>query len=946
MTVRVFTGRGFQKGHERRAFGEFLQDLINRYDASDVSFFVIGEVDAGPAKMDLLLISSGALIIADIKELTAADKKDADELQLAGKQNGQWEYLLPDGTKCPMGGYGKKDNPYQQLERIRFQFSEWLTPRSSNIFGSSITKNQILDRLGAWCVISPGFNGDTRYLDLPWNDIQDNRKWFQIHSLKNLAWEFNCASNSLLELSDEQIIELITQLGATECKNLSEILPVPSPVLDPFFSKPHLSGKLVDRVDERQKLVQFLGDENTSVISLRGLGGVGKTELAAWISKTAQAERYDIRWIDCLEKEVTDESFLAAIASEISNPYDKEMILNKKYKLVDRMEAALSYLSKKPTLIIINDFHKISPKTELDPLLTHIIHHYSQIKVILTTREYPACIDNPRWRPGAARDILVGGLPQDSVSEFISLDTNENISQDWEKTIYERTSGNPYALRLASTIGRRYRWGDQVAKLPLFNAAQTQESRDWFDSLMETVSDNAKQLAIRLSVIRTGLTQSLINFLWHQPEEAMLLTQELIDGCILQKSEAEDTYLLHEFIREYLYEQLSENRKQKSHLDAGKHFLKLSQDTPDEAFKTEYLVEAFFHFRQANELEPIRQNAVQCHKLLIKKGDRDRAQTVATYALEAARFYKDDVEIAGWLVRIAEREIQHDQLKDAGRHLEEALIILTKIKAKLRPEQAGKLNDLLARTFLLKGRLAYLVSDFPSAKEIFDQALGYAKNAINKREEVSCLVMMGHLARQKKEYDEAYQFFHQASDLASNIHDPELENECFSHLGLISRRRGDFEDAKKRFTQVYENAKKQGNRRVEQTNLNLLGDIYLRQGEYSQAEPLFRQGLFLARKYAIGQGIRICMGQLAEVLIHKGEFSEAKQLLDDSEELCIQVEDGIALAWTISRKGLLLKAQGYKEQGNQIILSGIQKLREMGNEDYIADFENFLNSYQ
>ena len=58
------------------------------------------------------------------------------------------------------------------------------------------------------------------------------------------------------------------------------------------------------------------------------------------------------------------------------------------------------------------------------------------------------------------------------------------------------------------------------------------------------------------------------------------------------------------------------------------------------------------------------------------------------------------------------------------------------------------------------------------------------------------------------------------------------------------------------------------------------------------------------------------------------------------------MQDGIGIAWTLKRKGQLLKALGKIEQGNQFILAGIQKLHEVGNQDYIADFELALGPTQ
>jgi hypothetical protein len=77
---------------------------------------------------------------------------------------------------------------------------------------------------------------------------------------------------------------------------------------------------------------------------------------------------------------------------------------------------------------------------------------------------------------------------------------------------------------------------------------------------------------MRLSVCRTDLSDDLIAFLWHDPKSAGELTFDLLQHRVLQKVEAADReeagiYTTHEFIRDYLYDQLKEEKRIKAHAE-------------------------------------------------------------------------------------------------------------------------------------------------------------------------------------------------------------------------------------------------------------------------------------------------------------------------------------------------------------------------------------------
>jgi len=174
MTVEVYLGREFQFGHEHRVFGEFLQELVARFEESQDLYLVVGEVEVDAAKIDMLLLSPGAIIIADFKEMRAVSAATAGSVRLQGGEIGPWKYVLPNGTCHTLGGEAKDTNPYQQLAGFHGKFATWLARRSPQILGESWPRRRVRHHTFAWAVISPGFDGDRSELDLPWPQIQDN----------------------------------------------------------------------------------------------------------------------------------------------------------------------------------------------------------------------------------------------------------------------------------------------------------------------------------------------------------------------------------------------------------------------------------------------------------------------------------------------------------------------------------------------------------------------------------------------------------------------------------------------------------------------------------------------------------------------------------------------------------------------------------------------------
>jgi len=248
MTVEVYIGRHFEHGHERRALGLFLQDLKKRFEGSDTHYIVVTEIDANGAALDLLLLSNRTIILADLKELTAAKQEDAESIQIEGQTNGIWHYSIPSqDRKIPLGGSSNKGkNPYTQMERMRHDFADWLVEKIPSITGKKLDHKTCLDHINSLVVLSPGFDENLEQLDLPWEEINSHNNWFRVIPLSQLAWEFHCTTDLHFELTTRELHALVNKLGGTKVENWGEILPEHFPSELPPLPKTFLFSRIAE----------------------------------------------------------------------------------------------------------------------------------------------------------------------------------------------------------------------------------------------------------------------------------------------------------------------------------------------------------------------------------------------------------------------------------------------------------------------------------------------------------------------------------------------------------------------------------------------------------------------------------------------------------------------------------------------------------------------------
>jgi len=961
MTVEIFKGRLFQYGHERRALGVFLQELVRRFDESDELYLVVIEVDANGANIDLLLLSTRVIIVVDIKELTGAIYSTPASIHLQGKENGAWLYQPGEGREAiRLGGARNKSNPYKQVEQNRHHFAEWLCQNGKAINRGVWDKKLALERTRAWVAISPGFDGKADDLLLPWDQIHADQDWFKVTPLSELAWEFHCTTSNAVHFTANELHCLVESLGAEPVTNLSQVLPgrtMLKTTLPPLFHTVQPLEEINGRQNELADLSTWLEDPNTVFLSLEGMGGTGKSTLLRRMAGLPAAEKWQCLLLSSREAQLTPERFLAAVAAEIPDADRANHLIpsvpsliempgeNRRHTaLQERLEAALDHLERSHTLLILEDFHAQEDTAWVHLFMQMLALRGGRIKCLFSGREHPALIDHPDFALQTPFIICLQGLSQAECSAFLQSRMGSSISNKVSSAIYAKTSGNPYLISLLLPTLRRTGWNDLLASLPLY----VSDRDHWFDTLVENLSPDALRIAVKLALVRAPVDSQLIAAFCPDPAAAFSIFNELVDCYIIQRQNPSTDWLLPEPIAEYL-----EGKQARAEMldgtlrTAGRAFLLQAQDDlpMNRQVELQYHALDCFHRAGMSDEFPIRLYR-KLARGLSTAGFADRAGRVLQIAYERSIKGSNIYQQSTWLVELAEISLLDTNYQAALASIEKAATLLNLETD--HPEQTNKPGflNLCARVHLCRGRIAYHMSQLNLAEKEFLLAKDIAITTHHLKLQTEAVLRLARTARLRGNLPVSRQQFEQALQLPGIRRDKHTYVEILSHLGLIARSESNVAAARASFSSACRIARRARDANAYEINRSLLADLERRQGNYQTAARMFKDCLEISMKMGSGIGIRVNLGQLAECLIQQGKLREALPLLKEAYSRCQQAGDQIGIAWNYRRRGLYLKKKGEIKSGDIWIMKGIHLLEEIGSTLYIDEFKKDLNPEQ
>ncbi len=668
---------------------------------------------------------------------------------------------------------------------------------------------------------------------------------------------------------------------------------------------PAPTTRFVGRDRELEHLARCLARSDCRLVTLLGLGGIGKTRLAIECAGQHVQAFPDGVWIVPLVGASSAGLLAPGIAGALGLALDGS----------DTPERELAgHLSDKEALVVLDGFEHLD---EGVVVLETLLEAAPALKLLVTSRsalglpsEWLVDVDGLATPPEHTEEALERF---DAVRLFVNR--AERLSASFVATdatleaiarLCRRVEGMPLAIELAAAWTRSLAVPDLVARLERgFEPTATdgdevpdrhRSVHTVLDYTWNNLGDTERSVLAKLSVFVGSFTLEAAERVAEAPLGRLL---GLINHALVRRRAA-GRFDLHELVRRYLEVQLDAEHEAQAlgdlcdfyagSMEARERMLKeLDEKTAlgELDADVDNIRRAWRHACEAGDLAQLGRMAECYHFLLDTRGwYREGAEafgsaagrldaTDATDATDARA--RPRATLGDLSARAGYFQFRLGRLGDARRTLERSVELLSETPASAASGFAhhyvGVLDFLegdnrgaqrryrlaldcydptddawsMSRTQNNLGVVADTLGDYDEALEWYGLALASSKRIGHVRGVASALVNLGVTFETLGRRDEAEAHYRESLETYREIGDVRGEAASLANLGHLAEARGAFADAKDFYEQSVALKRKLGDPVITAVSLTNLGDVLVALGQEGRAREAFAEALSLAR---------------------------------------------------------------------------------------------------
>ncbi|MGQ9706355.1 MAG: tetratricopeptide repeat protein [bacterium] len=665
----------------------------------------------------------------------------------------------------------------------------------------------------------------------------------------------------------------------------------------------------INRERELTEIAKLINNPSCRLITLTGLGGIGKTRLAIQIGA---------EYIEKFENGVFFIPLAPLSSSNFIIPTIADSLRFSFYSNEDPRKQLINYLKDKEMLLIMDNCEHLIEGVDI---ISDILKDALRIKILATSRE--------RLNLSGEWVFQVDGM---SVPDVVDIDIEKfssvqlflhvakRVSPDWKlkdddkrwiTRICQLVDGLPLGIELSSSWIRMLSTKDIAMEVEKSYGFLTTQLRDVperhrglrvvFEYSYKLLTDAEKDILIKLSMFRGGFTREAVECV---AEASILVLSSLVDKSLVRINQA-GRYEIHEVIRQFVYEKLDENNSEKENVKKRhSEYYATFVNQREEGLIGENQIEVIAEI--AEEIENIRTGlsyAIERYDVL----------TIDKYIDSLSKFYdirswfSEGEEIMGRMVsKLRDRKVSDDK-------------------------ERGVFYKCLGKAISRYGTFLYRLGKYNDARISINESLSILRETNDKKEIVYALCFLGETLRMAGDYSEATTVLKESIEISKEINDQYLLALSINNLGNIETLLGNYTKAEKLYKESLTIRKNISNVSGIASSLMNLGTIYYYIEEHSKSKEFYEEALEIFKKLNDRRGVALTLSNLGGFETIVGNYEAAENLFNKSIEISRKIGDRTLTARGLNNLGITLTDMGNYEKAEISLNECIGIYRESGD---------------
>ena len=651
----------------------------------------------------------------------------------------------------------------------------------------------------------------------------------------------------------------------------------------------------VGREQELSQIAYLLADPACRLLTITGVGGIGKTRLAIQAAQRCVGAYLHGVYFVPLTSISSPDLFISALADSIGfsfhGPLHPQMQL-------------LNYLAEKEMLLVLDSFEHLLAS---DTLVAEILKRAHAVKLLVTSRErlqlHGEWLFEPQGLAVPQADHADELEEYSAVQLFVQsarrVQGGFSLSVEHKPAVIrlcQLVGGMPLALELAAAwvrllscqeIGQELAQSLDLLTTPLHNVPERQRSiRAVFDHSWNMLSIEERNVFQRLSIFRDGFRRQAAE---RVAGASLTLLSTLVDKSLVHWQRA-GRYQMHELLQQYAAEKLDgiaaeEEAVQDRHAHYYLEFLR----EQEKRLKSSQAQQALVEIRaDVNNVRLAWQWAVEhCWAKELgqatqtiwlfydAQGWYQEAETILGQAVEALH--------AGAVIEEREREIglgqllaqqgwflmQLGQVRRAKTLFQRSVALLRRWSAEVE----------LAATMQVFSMVAWVGGNYLGAKTMLQEGLAIFRQQNSLWDLALCHICLGNVAALLGDNRRAKFYLEEALVLARITGEPKVTALALNYLGPFAYALGDYTEAKQWSQESLALSREIDDRWSMIMSLNRLGTL-THQGsmaDWPEAKHLYEESLSIAKDLGNPREMAIALNHLGYVTYALADYPAAHE---------------------------------------------------------------------